>query len=163
MSTPNITERSGTCGQAIRPRVSDATLRDSAHMAGVEFTPQDARVISHLLSETGIDAIEAGVISSGDVADEAVLSAVLDTVGPERTMTVVLARSPRQTRADLDRVIELGCRSVMLSIPASPVHAQLKLGTVDPRRVLSLASRVIAEAKERDLTVTFSAEDGARA
>jgi homocitrate synthase NifV len=131
-------------------------------MAGVEFTPQDARVIAHLLVETGIDAIEAGIIAAGDVADQALLSAVLDTAGPDRTMTVVLARSPRQTRADLDRVIELGCRSVMLSIPASPVHAQLKLGSEDPKRVLSLASRVIAEAKDRDLTVTFSAEDGAR-
>ncbi len=160
MSTPNVTDLNS---RVVCPRVSDATLRDSAHMAGVEFTPKDARVIAGLLAETGIDAIEAGIVAAGEMADQALLSAVLDTVGPDRTMTVVLARSPRQTRADLDRVIELGCRSVMLSIPASPVHAQLKLGSEDPKHVLALASRVIAEAKERDLTVTFSAEDGARA
>src|SRR5690242_12271626 len=45
------------------PHLSDATLRDSAHMGGVEFGPKDAAVIADLLVRTGIDLVEVGMVS----------------------------------------------------------------------------------------------------
>lgn len=143
-------------------RVSDATLRDSAHMAGVEFTPTDGAVISRLLVQSGVDLVEAGIVSRSAPHDCALVRSVIDTVGPERTMTVILVRDRRQVAADLELVRELGCRSVMLSIPTSPVHARLKLGSESRRLVLTTARNMIGMAKEADLETTFSAEDGAR-
>jgi homocitrate synthase NifV len=142
--------------------MSDATLRDSAHMAGVAFTPADATVIAALLRDVGVDAVEVGIVSRSDRGDVGLCRAVLDEIGAERSMTLVLARSRAQVRADLDVVVELGFRSVMVSIPTSSTHARLKLGTGSRRRILALAGAAIAEAKELGLHVTFSAEDGAR-
>jgi homocitrate synthase NifV len=45
------------------PHVSDATLRDSAHMAGVEFGPRDAAAIARLLVRTGVDRARRTPIS----------------------------------------------------------------------------------------------------
>ncbi|GAA2340092.1 hypothetical protein [Dactylosporangium salmoneum] len=145
-----------------RPRVSDATLRDSAHMPGVDFTPQDAAVIAGLLRDVGIDAIEAGIVSGADPCDTELCRAVLDEVGPERAMTLILARNREQVRRDLELVAALGFTSVMVSVPTSPSHARLKLGTDSRRRVTALATASIAEAKARGMVTTFSAEDGAR-
>jgi homocitrate synthase NifV len=131
-------------------------------MAGVAFTPADATVISGLLADVGIDAIEVGIVSSTDHADLPLCQAVLERVGPDRAMTLVLARTRKQVRVDLELVAELGFRAVMVSIPTSPSHALLKLGTDSRMRVMALAGEAIAEAKQLGLHVTFSAEDGAR-
>lgn len=144
------------------PRISDATLRDSAHMPGVSFTPDDGVVISGLLRDIGIDAIEVGIVSASDDSDEALCRAVLDEVGPDRAMTLVLARTREQVRRDLERAASMGFRSVVVSVPTSEPHAQLKLGTTSRRRITQLAVAAVGEAKRLGLTTTFSAEDGAR-
>src|SRR5258708_4188294 len=99
------------------PRISDTTLRDSAHMPGVDFRPEDGVVISRLLREVGIDAIEVGIVSAADVGDLDLCRAVLDEVGARYALAFVLARSRAQTRADLQLAHELGFRAVMLSVP----------------------------------------------
>ena len=144
------------------PRISDATLRDSAHMPGIDFTPADGTVIAGLLRDVGIDAIEVGIVSAANREDEALCRAVLDEVGTARAMTLVLARNREQVRGDLKLAAELGFTSVMVSVPTSPTHAQLKLGTDSRRRIVQLAAASIGEAKSLGLVTTFSAEDGAR-
>jgi homocitrate synthase NifV len=146
----------------ILPKISDATLRDSAHMPGIEFTPADAAVIAGLLRDVGVDAIEAGISSQTDQSDADLARAVIGEAGAGRAMTLVLARNRQQVRRDLEFAAALGFRAVMLSIPTSDSHVRLKLGTDSRRRVLALASGAIAEAKDRGLHTTFSAEDGAR-
>ena len=144
------------------PRISDATLRDTAHMAGVDLTPEDALRIATLLGQVGVDLVEVGIVSADAPRDMALVATVLDALGADRVMTVVLARSREQTRRDLELVSQLGCRAVMLSIPTSREHSALKLGTDDPRRAAALARVTIRDAKALGMTVTFSAEDGAR-
>jgi homocitrate synthase NifV len=144
------------------PRISDATLRDSAHMAGVEFGPTDAAVIAELLVRTGVELVEVGMVSGPSSRDADLVSAVHGAVGPERSMTLVVVRDRQQVAEALDEVERLGVRHVMYSIPTSAQHAELKLGSPSLKFLQTLARSAISQAKDRGFHVTFSGEDGAR-
>ncbi|MCX4761532.1 isopropylmalate synthase [Streptomyces sp. NBC_01275] len=144
------------------PHISDATLRDSAHMAGVEFGPKDAAVIADLLVRTGVDLVEVGMISGPSSKDEDLILATHESIGPDRSMSLVVVRDrPQATRA-LDEALRLGVTHVMFSIPTSEEHAALKLGTPSAKYLHSVARAAIQAAKDRGFHVTFSGEDGAR-
>lgn len=144
------------------PRVSDATLRDSLHMAGCELTPADVTAIATQLVAVGVDQVEVGIVSRQARGDLPLIGAALDAIGAGRTLSVILVRDRAQVRHDLDLARQLGCRAVMLSIPVSPEHAELKLGSPSRRLVMTTARRCIEMAKERELEVVYTAEDGAR-
>jgi homocitrate synthase NifV len=145
-----------------RPRISDATLRDSAHMGGVEFGPEDAALIAGLLVRTGIELVEVGMVSGPNSKDADLIEAVHETVGPRRSMTLVVVRDKRQVATALDEAERLGVHHVMYSIPTSEQHAVLKLGSPSAKFLETLARSAITSAKERGFHVTFSGEDGAR-
>ena len=149
-------------GQQIRPRLSDATLRDSAHMAGVEFGPQDAAVIADLLVKTGIELVEVGMISGPNSKDADLIEATHGAIGPECSMSLVVVRDRQQVATALDEAQRLGVHHIMYSIPTSEQHAMLKLGSASPRFLEALAKSAITQAKDRGFHVTFSGEDGAR-
>jgi len=144
------------------PLVSDATLRDSLHMAGCELAAADAAAIATQLVGVGVELVEVGIVSTEARADVPLVRAVHDAIGPERAMSVVLVRDRAQVQGDLKLAREIGCRTVMLSIPVSPEHAQLKLGSPSRRLVLTTARRCIETAKALGFHVVFTAEDGAR-
>ncbi|MEV7419414.1 isopropylmalate synthase [Streptomyces sp. NPDC089919] len=144
------------------PHLSDATLRDSAHMAGVEFGPKDARVISDLLVKTGIDLVEVGMISGPGSKDADLIEATHETIGPERSMSLVVVRDRHQVATALDEAERLGVRHIMYSIPTSEQHAKLKIGSPSAKHLQVVARSAITQAKERGFHVTFSGEDGAR-
>jgi homocitrate synthase NifV len=144
------------------PRLSDATLRDSAHMAGVEFGPQDAATIAELLVKTGIELVEVGMISGPNSKDADLVLATHEAISPERSMSLVVVRDRQQVATALDEAERLGVRHIMYSIPTSAEHAQLKLGSASAKFVEVLARSAITQAKERGFHVTFSGEDGAR-
>uniref|UniRef100_UPI003433BB07 isopropylmalate synthase n=1 Tax=Streptomyces sp. NPDC049590 TaxID=3154834 RepID=UPI003433BB07 len=144
------------------PLISDATLRDSAHMAGVEFGPKDAAAIAGLLVRTGVELVEVGMVSGPGTKDAPLIEAVHEAVGPERSMTLLVVRDRQQVARALDEAERLGVRHVMYSIPTSEEHAVLKLGTPSAKFLNALARSAISQAKERGFHVTFSGEDGAR-
>ncbi len=144
------------------PHLSDATLRDSAHMAGVEFGPADAAVIADLLVRTGVDLVEVGMVSGPGSKDSDLILATHEAVGPERSMTLVVVRDRKQVATALDEAERLGVRHIMYSIPTSEQHAALKLGSPSARFLETLARSAISQAKDRGFHVTFSGEDGAR-
>ena len=146
-----------------RPKVSDATLRDSAHMAGLEFTPDGASAIARVLRDIGVDLVEVGIVSAGKSADEPLISAVHRAIGPECSLSLIMVRQRRQVGEALAEARRLGCRSVMLSLPTSREHAQLKLGSASLRHLVGLAGAAIDQAKSHGFHVTFSGEDAARA
>ncbi|MFI1676434.1 isopropylmalate synthase [Streptomyces sp. NPDC020607] len=148
---------------AVRPPlVSDATLRDSAHMAGVEFRPKDAAALAGLLVRTGVALVEVGMVSGPGSRDADLVLAAHEAVGPERCMTLLVVRDRRQVAAALDEAGRLGVRHLMCSIPTSERHAALKLGSSSLKFLQVLARSAIEQAKERGFHVTFSGEDGAR-
>ncbi|MEU0781668.1 isopropylmalate synthase [Streptomyces sp. NPDC006173] len=144
------------------PRISDATLRDSAHMAGVEFGPDDAAAIADLLVRTGVELVEVGMVSGPDSKDADLVLATHEAVGPERSMTLLVVRDRRQVARALDEAERLGVRHIMYSIPTSEEHARLKLDSASPKFLQTLARSAITQAKECGFHVTFSGEDGAR-
>jgi isopropylmalate/homocitrate/citramalate synthase len=144
------------------PHLSDATLRDSAHMGGVEFGPKDAAVIADLLVRTGIDLVEVGMVSGPNSRDADLVLATHEAVTPERSMTLVVVRDRQQVAKALDEAERLGVRHIMYSIPTSEQHARLKLGSSSAKFLQVLATSAITQAKERGFHVTFSGEDGAR-
>ncbi|MFK0194405.1 isopropylmalate synthase [Kitasatospora sp. NPDC090308] len=144
------------------PRISDATLRDSAHMAGVEFDAKDAATIADLLVRTGVELVEVGMVSGPNSGDADLVLAAHEAVGPERSLTLVMVRDRQQVVKALDEALRLGVRSVMFSIPTSEEHARLKLASPSTKYLISLARTAIEEAKDRGFHVTFSGEDGAR-
>ncbi|MBV2154914.1 isopropylmalate synthase [Kitasatospora sp. SUK 42] len=144
------------------PHISDATLRDSAHMAGVEFGPKDAAVIADLLVKTGVELVEVGMVSGPSSADADLVLATHEAVGPERSLTLVVVRDRQQVAKALDEALRLGVRSVMFSIPTSEEHARLKLASPSTKYLIATARAAIEGAKERGFHVTFSGEDGAR-
>ncbi|MCU1681769.1 MAG: isopropylmalate synthase [Amycolatopsis sp.] len=146
----------------ILPRISDATLRDSAHMAGVEFSPTDAAVIADLLVKTGVELVEVGMVAGPNSKDADLVEAVHAAVGPEHSMTLVVVRDRQQVTTALDEAERLGVRHIMYSIPTSAQHAELKLGSPSLKFLQSLARSAISQAKDRGFHVTFSGEDGAR-
>ncbi|MEV6947619.1 isopropylmalate synthase [Streptomyces sp. NPDC051172] len=146
----------------IPPKISDATLRDSAHMAGVEFGPKDAATVADLLVRTGVELVEVGMVSGPGSKDAPLVEAVHETVGPERSMTLLVVRDRQQVARALDEAERLGVRHIMYSIPTSEQHANLKLGSPSAKFLHALARSAITQAKERGFHVTFSGEDGAR-
>ncbi|MEV6332117.1 LeuA family protein [Streptomyces sp. NPDC051909] len=146
----------------IRPRISDATLRDSAHMAGVEFGPKDAATIADLLVRTGVELVEVGMVAGPGSKDADLVLATHETVGPERSMTLVVVRDRHQVAKALDEAERLGVKHIMYSIPTSEQHARLKLGSPSAKFLNTLAKSAISQAKDRGFHVTFSGEDGAR-
>lgn len=142
--------------------LSDATLRDSAHMAGVELKPADVAVIAKLLVRTGIELVEVGMVSGPDAKDADLVLAAHEAIGPERSMTLVMVRDRRQVAGALDEAQRLGVRHIMYSIPTSEWHARLKLGSPSAQYLQALARSAISQAKDRGFHVTFSGEDGAR-
>ncbi|MEV5331193.1 isopropylmalate synthase [Streptomyces werraensis] len=144
------------------PRISDATLRDSAHMAGVEFGPRDAAAIAGLLVRTGVELVEVGMVSGPGSKDADLVLAAHEAVGPERSMTLLVVRDRRQVARALDEAERLGVRHIMYSIPTSEQHARLKLDSPSPKFLQTLVRAAVTQAKERGFHVTFSGEDGAR-
>ncbi|WP_082403778.1 isopropylmalate synthase [Saccharothrix sp. NRRL B-16348] len=144
------------------PSVSDATLRDSAHMAGVEFGAEATAYIARLLVKTGVELVEVGMISGSKSGDTHMIEAAHEAVGPDKCLTLVVVRDRRQVAKALDEAKHLGVRSVMLSIPTSAEHAALKLASPSTKYLIAVANAAIDMAKERGFHVTFSGEDGAR-
>ncbi|OLE23252.1 MAG: isopropylmalate synthase [Catenulispora sp. 13_1_20CM_3_70_7] len=131
-------------------------------MGGVEFRPAHARRIADLLVKTGIELVEVGMVSGPGSKDADLIEAVHHTIGPDRSMTLVVVRDRRQVATALDEAERLGVRHIMFSIPTSEQHAALKLGTPSSKFLHAVASSAISQAKERGFHVTFSGEDGAR-
>ncbi len=144
------------------PRVSDATLRDSAHMAGVEFGPKHARTLAELLVRTGVELVEVGMVSGPGSKDADLIEAVHEAIGPQRSMTLLMVRDRNQVTAALDEAERLGVRHIMYSIPTSEQHARLKIGSPSLKFLQTLARSAVTQAKDRGFHVTFSGEDGAR-
>ncbi|MGI5502360.1 hypothetical protein [Lentzea sp. CA-135723] len=162
MSETAATNVSTLAESPVLPHISDATLRDSAHMAGVEFGPRDAAVIADLLVRTGVDLVEVGMVSGPGSKDADLVEAVHEAVGPKRSMTLVVVRDRQQVAQALDEAERLGVHHVMYSIPTSAEHAALKLGSPSLKFLQTLARSAISQAKDRGFHVTFSGEDGAR-
>src|SRR5215467_2570391 len=103
--------------------ILDCTLRDGEQAPGVFFTRDEKASIAELLSEAGVDVLDAGMPSvSRDEMD--MLKALCDLGLRSRVAATV-----RALRHDIDLALECGVREVFLFMPVSPEHLRHKFNT----------------------------------
>jgi isopropylmalate/homocitrate/citramalate synthase len=134
----------------------DETLRDGEQMPGVHFSPDEKVRIATVLSDVGVQVIDAGIpVVSPDEA-----AAVRAVVGAG--LKAKILASARTVPADVDAVIRSGASHIAIFVAAREVHLRYKLKmTQDQVLQASLAS--VRQAKDAGLHVAFVTEDTVRA
>jgi isopropylmalate/homocitrate/citramalate synthase len=132
----------------------DTTLRDGEQTIGVVFPPQEKFEIACALSELGVGRIEAGFPRVSDEDSEAV-KRILDA-----DLKSEIWGFSRAVRADLDALIELGTRAVLIEISTSEIKMQAYGFT--RAKVLERAVDSVKHARDHGMRVCFFPVDGTR-
>jgi homocitrate synthase NifV len=141
---------------ADRIYIVDTTLRDGEQTAGVVFTREEKTAIARLLSDAGVDQIEAGIPAMGGEEAESIRD-ICNLGLPTSVLT--------WNRAEVDDIRHsLACNvdAVCISISSSDIHIEKKLGR-NRSWVLEQIRTAISFAKSNNLYVLLSAEDASRA
>ena len=134
----------------------DETLRDGEQTPGVHFTPEEKLEIATMLSDAGVDVINAGI----PVVSEEEARAVR-TVAAAGLRAKILAAA-RTVPADVEAVIASGATHIAIFVAASHVHLKFKL-RMSQDEVRAAAIQSVRRAKEAGLHVAFVTEDTVRA
>jgi homocitrate synthase NifV len=136
--------------------IDDTTLRDGEQTAGVVFAKAEKMHIAQLLSEVGVQQIEAGIPAMG--GDE--LEAIQAIVGMGLKSSILGWN--RAVVSDVKMSLECGVDAVAVSISASDIHIKHKLRK-DRQWVLDSVRKSVEFAKSHGLYVSVNAEDASRA
>lgn len=139
-----------------RIRYNDTTLRDGEQAPGVSFTPEEKRQIARLLSECGVDQIEAGMPAMSAEEEETIRSIV------ELDLPIVVATWNRAVVADIDASLRTGAKWAHLTLPASELHIRDKLG-LTKNGAFDMIRRAVEYAQKKGMTVSVGLEDASRA
>lgn len=136
--------------------IVDTTLRDGEQTAGVVFANREKVTIARMLSELGVDQIEAGIpVMGGD--EKETLKAIVN-LGINSS---IMAWN-RAVVEDIKQSLDCGVDAVAISISVSDIHIEYKLQSTR-EQVLERLARAIDFAKEHNLYVSANAEDASRA
>jgi isopropylmalate/homocitrate/citramalate synthase len=134
----------------------DETLRDGEQMPGVHFSPEEKLRIATVLSDVGIQVIDAGIpVVSPDEA--AAVKRVVDA-----GLRANILASARTVPGDVDAVIRSGASHIAIFVAASEVHLRYKL-KMSQEQVLAASLAAVRQAKDAGLHVAFVTEDTVRA
>lgn len=136
--------------------IVDTTLRDGEQTAGVVFANREKITIARMLSELGVDQIEAGIpVMGGD--EKETLKAIVNL-----GLNSSIMAWNRAVVADIKHSLDCGVDAVAVSISVSDIHIEHKLQSTR-ERVLEQVARAVDFAKENKLYVSANAEDASRA
>ena len=135
----------------------DTTLREGEQTPGVLFTLPEKKQILDGLAAIGVDEAEVGI-----AAPQAPCPADLIAYSRERHPHLRLSLWSRCRLEDVAMAATLRPDVLSLSIPASDIHLQRKLG-VDRRWATSAMEAAIVSAKAKSLTPAIGFEDAGRA
>jgi len=135
--------------------IDDATLREGEQSPGVVFSPEDKVRIAELLTEVGVDCIEAGFPASSEADFRAVANIASMGLGPR------VYGFSRAVISDIDAVAKCDCDGIVLSFPPSDIHIKYKL-RMTREQYLERAIQCVEHAKSYGLEVVYSAEDSTR-
>lgn len=138
-----------------RVNIVDTTLRDGEQTAGVVFANAEKIRIAKLLSDIGVDQIEAGIPVMGGSEKESIKQIVRMGLKPS-----IMAWN-RAVIADIKESIDCGVDAVAISISTSDIHIEHKLQTTR-EDVLARMSDAVKFAKDNGLYVSVNAEDASR-
>ena len=136
--------------------IDDTTLRDGEQTAGVVFAKAEKMRIARVLSDMGVQQIEAGIPAMGGDELEAI-QAIVDMKLPAS----IIAWN-RAVVGDVKMSLKTGADAVAVSISASDIHIHTKLKK-DREWVLDSVRKSVDFAKSHDLYVSVNAEDASRA
>lgn len=137
-------------------RFFDTTLRDGEQTPGVSLKPAQKLSIATMLSEIGVDTIEAGSAAASEGEREAIKSIV------DAGLNAEIATFVRALQVDIDYAAECGVDCVNLVVPASDLHIRAKMRKTR-EEICEMAWSAVEYAKERGLLVELSGEDASRA
>lgn len=135
-------------------RFYDTTLRDGEQAVGVVFHPDEKFEIARGLADLGVGRIEAGFPRVSE-ADSRAVRRIMDAgLKPE------IWGFSRAVQADLDALIELGIRQVLIEISTSEV----KMAAYGFNRevVLQRVTDAVRHAVDHDMRVLFFPVDSTR-
>ncbi len=136
--------------------IVDTTLRDGEQTAGVVFANREKVTIARMLSELGVDQIEAGIpVMGGD--EKETLKAIVNL-----GLNSSIMAWNRAVVEDIKQSLDCGVDAVAISISVSDIHIEYKLQSTR-EQVLERLARAIDFAKEHNLYVSANAEDASRA
>ncbi len=140
-------------------RIFDTTLRDGEQACGCSMTvPEKARMAA-LLSDLGVDVLEAGFPAASDGEIEAVARIAREVRG---TSIAGLARATSRDLEAAARSLEAAAHPrIHTFIATSPIHRDVKLRMTQDE-VLQRAAEAVRKARSYVDDVEFSAEDATR-
>jgi isopropylmalate/homocitrate/citramalate synthase len=136
--------------------IHDATLRDGEQTPGVVFSPEDKIAMAEMMSDVGIDRIEAGMPAvSPD--DHRAIKEICKLGLKSKIFTFA-----RAMQADMDAAIDVGAQGVIIEVPIGypKLKYQFKWTWED---VFKKSKDAIKYAKERGLYTVFFPYDTTRA
>lgn len=138
-----------------RVTVFDTTLRDGEQTPGVSFTIEQKLDIARLLSEIGVDTIEAGFPASSAQEKETV-----SRIASENLAAKVCGLS-RSRIDDVDTCLDCGVDMVHVFIPTSDIQRE---NTIKKSReeVLQMTGEIVGYVRDHLGSCMFSAMDATR-
>ncbi len=142
-----------------RVLIFDTTLRDGEQSPGCSMNLGEKLEMARLLTELGVDVLEAGfpIASPGDF--ESVQAIARQVQGP------IIAGLARCNPADIDRaadaVKDAARPRIHVFLATSAIHREFKL-RMSPEEVVKRAVEGVKRARDRCEDVEFSPEDAAR-
>jgi isopropylmalate/homocitrate/citramalate synthase len=136
--------------------IHDVTLRDGEQQAGITFRRDDKIKIATLLSESGVDRIEAGMPSVS--AEDAKVVKEISHLGLGSKI-YAFARCMKQ---DVDNAIAADVDGIVMEIPSSDHLIKHAYGW-DVEKAVKLSVEATSYAHEHGLRVTFFTIDATRA
>ncbi len=144
----------------IRVGLLDSTLREGEQTPGVSFTVEQKVEIAKLLSEAGVQMIEAGHPAVAPDVYEAVKKIIeLKREGVIRSEIVAHSRAVRH---DVDVAAELGPDRIAIFYGVSDIHLKYKHRKTR-EEALALIGEIVEYARQYGVRVRFTAEDATRA
>ncbi|MBT8136717.1 MAG: 2-isopropylmalate synthase, partial [Gammaproteobacteria bacterium] len=142
-----------------RLQIFDTTLRDGEQAPGCSMTLSEKLRVAAMLSELGVDIIEAGFPAASPGDFEAVRAVAAAADGP------VICGLARSRADDIEKawqaLREAPRRRIHVFLATSPIHREHKLA-MSKEQVLEQAVTGLRRARDFFDDVEFSPEDAAR-
>ena len=139
-----------------RVEIHDATLRDGEQTPGVVMDIRDKIELAEMLSEVGVERIEAGMPAVSEMDFDAIKQ--ISKLG----LKSKIYSFARAMTVDIDKALECGCHGVIVEVPIGypKLKYQFKWTWED---VLRKSVEVVNYAKKRGLHVVYFPYDTTRA